>query len=209
MTRSEKRDLRGKSEISRDDRLKKYWARGEGAEEKSKWGILTPISYSSPEFPHSLFSYFSSLFIFSTTVFCHNLVTTKHVATNTSILRSIQLRAGDTASSGGSGGRRKRVEASSWGSARICRLFFNNLYLLKYYRYNISDCTPRKIISRTYRISHNPKIDFLPRRSLFSDRVTYDLKRQFSIHKNNVFESNFSFLKGVSRSTKKIVPNKE
>ena len=52
--RFEKRDLRSKSEILHDERLKKSRARGDGVEEKSKWGILTPTSYSSPVFPHSL-----------------------------------------------------------------------------------------------------------------------------------------------------------
>ena len=148
MARSEKRDLRGISVILHDERLKKPQARGDGVEEKSKWGILTPTSYSSPVFPHSLQVTFlvwnpvidwssNDFFIllvrifFSTTVFCHNLVTTKHVATNTLILRSIELRAGVAVNSGGSGGRRKRVEASSCRSARVCRLFFDNLYLSK------------------------------------------------------------------------------
>ena len=61
VTRSEKRDLRGKSEILHVEWLKKSRARGNGAEEKSKRWILTPTSYSSP-----------------TLFFCHNLITTKH-----------------------------------------------------------------------------------------------------------------------------------
>ena len=69
---------------------------------------------------------------FTTAVFCHNLVTIKHVATSTSILRNMELRVGFTASSGGSGGRRKRVVALSCRSARVCRLFFNNLYTQSY-----------------------------------------------------------------------------
>ena len=54
---------------------------------------------------------------------CHNPVTTKHVATSTLILRSIELRAGDATSCEESGGKRKRVEASSCRSARVCSLF--------------------------------------------------------------------------------------
>ena len=136
VTRSEKRDLLGKSEILHDERLKKSWVRGDGAEDKSKWGIWPPLLTVRLCFPtlFSLsFSYSSSGFIYSRTVFCHNLVTRKHVATSTLNLWSIELRAGDAASSGGSGARRKRVEASSCRSARVCtcRAFFNNWCLLK------------------------------------------------------------------------------
>ena len=65
----EKRPSRQKwnGEILHDERLKKSRAQGNGAE-NSKWGILTPTSYSFPAFPHSLFSYSSSGFNFSTTV---------------------------------------------------------------------------------------------------------------------------------------------
>ena len=76
VTRSEKRDLRGKSEIlhdERDERLKKSRALSDGV------GDSDPQFLQFSSVSHSLFSYFSSGFIFSTTIFWHNPVSTKHV----------------------------------------------------------------------------------------------------------------------------------